>query len=196
MLLANKLLKIIGRVFLILGSFLYPFVVYFALQAGLLWLPVLVLVILVSLRLVWGKAEDRSINLSFFIIGIFLCLAFLFRSDEKYMLFYPVLVNVALLLVFGRSLFKGRTPIIEKIASLKVPKEERTDNFRSYCRKVTISWCLFFILNGSIAAFLALFASRELWMLYTGGVSYIPMGLMFFCEFMIRTILKHRSATE
>ena len=56
-------------------------------------------------------------------------------------------------------------------------------------------WCVFFILNGTAAAFTALydFGSSELndkiWSVYNGGISYVLMGLLFTVEFIIRKIV-------
>ncbi|MDR2631405.1 MAG: AMP-binding protein [Spirochaetaceae bacterium] len=56
----------------------------------------------------------------------------------------------------------------------------------AYCRKVTRVWCLFFIINGGIAAFTVFFASDTLWSLYNGGISYIFIGILFGGELMVR----------
>jgi acyl-CoA synthetase (AMP-forming)/AMP-acid ligase II/3-hydroxymyristoyl/3-hydroxydecanoyl-(acyl carrier protein) dehydratase len=55
-----------------------------------------------------------------------------------------------------------------------------------YCKKVTLLWCGFFILNGSVSACTAFAASDVLWSIYNGGVSYILMGLLFTGEYIIR----------
>jgi acyl-coenzyme A synthetase/AMP-(fatty) acid ligase len=56
----------------------------------------------------------------------------------------------------------------------------------AYCRKVTLVWCLFFIINGGIAAMTVFFASDVLWSLYNGGISYIFIGILFGGELMVR----------
>ncbi|MFP3089350.1 AMP-binding protein [Treponema sp. TIM-1] len=56
----------------------------------------------------------------------------------------------------------------------------------AYCRKVTLVWCLFFIINGGIAAATVFFASDVLWSLYNGGISYIFIGILFGGELMVR----------
>ncbi|MDR2758572.1 MAG: AMP-binding protein [Spirochaetaceae bacterium] len=56
----------------------------------------------------------------------------------------------------------------------------------AYCRKVTLVWCLFFIINGGIAAATVFFASDALWSLYNGGISYIFIGILFGGELMVR----------
>ena len=56
----------------------------------------------------------------------------------------------------------------------------------AYSRKVTQLWCGFFIVNGAIAAYTAVLASRETWAWYNGGVAYALMGLLFVGEWLYR----------
>ncbi|MCP3985776.1 MAG: hypothetical protein GY723_15435 [bacterium] len=105
-------------------------------------------------------------------------------NDEQALLFLPVVVNLALLLAFARTLWSG-PPLIESFARMQVP-ELPPDEVR-YCRSVTIVWCAFFIGNGSICASLALFGSAWVWTLYTGFVSYLLIGLLFAVEFLVRS---------
>ena len=57
-----------------------------------------------------------------------------------------------------------------------------------YCRSVTWLWVLFFALNGSIAAFLALRGPISLWAAYTGVISYVLIGAVFALEFLVRRL--------
>jgi acyl-coenzyme A synthetase/AMP-(fatty) acid ligase len=63
------------------------------------------------------------------------------------------------------------------------PGEKRIS---SYCRKVTVIWCAFFILNEAAAAFTIFFGSDFVWSIYNGGISYILMGILFACEYLVR----------
>jgi acyl-coenzyme A synthetase/AMP-(fatty) acid ligase len=56
----------------------------------------------------------------------------------------------------------------------------------AYCRKVTLVWCGFFVLNGGVAAWTVFFAPQALWSLYNGGISYMLMGILFGGELMVR----------
>ena len=114
-------------------------------------------------------------------VAVLLCLAALF-DDPRFLLAYPVLVNAALLLNFGFSL-RG-VPIAERFARMET--SELTPPQIRYCRNVTLVWCGFFVLNGSVAALLALFAPQAVWAIYTGGVSYVLVGLTFAVEYVIR----------
>ena len=96
---------------------------------------------------------------------------------------YPALVNCGMLLIFSFSLTYPPS-MIERFARLHEPF--LTASGVGYTRKVTQIWCLFFVFNGSVAAFTALYTSREVWSLYNGFVAYILMGILFAGEWLIR----------
>jgi uncharacterized membrane protein len=100
---------------------------------------------------------------------------------------YPVLVSGALLAAFGYSL---RTPVsaVERMARLR--GETFAPPAQAYMRTVTQVWCGFFVLNGTIAFALALWASAGAWSLYTGVISYGLMGLLFAIEYLVRLRFK------
>lgn len=100
---------------------------------------------------------------------------------------YPVLVNAALLAVFGYSLLVPPS-MVERFARLREP--ELPDAAITYTRRVTQVWCVFFIINGSIAFATALWATPAIWSLYTGVISYILMGLLFAIEYLVRLRFK------
>ena len=60
----------------------------------------------------------------------------------------------------------------------------------AYCRKVTVVWIVFFITNGSVAAWTIFSGSDSEWAIYNGGVSYILMGILFMGEYIIRKMVQ------
>lgn len=100
---------------------------------------------------------------------------------------YPVLVNCSLLAVFAYSLVSPPS-IIERMARLRDPALPIAAVV--YTRRVTQIWCVFFVMNGSIALATALWASEAVWSLYTGVIAYILMGLLFGIEFLFRIRFK------
>ena len=99
------------------------------------------------------------------------------------LLLVPTLVNGVLLFSFGRTIVYPPT-VIEKIAGTMT--KDLSENELLYCKNVTVVWCLFFTLNGSMALFLAFFSSLEVWTLYNGVVAYGLLGLLFLVEFIYR----------
>jgi uncharacterized membrane protein/acyl-CoA synthetase (AMP-forming)/AMP-acid ligase II len=112
---------------------------------------------------------------------------FLFNSSF-FLKMYPILMNAVMLVSFGYTLF-APPPMIFRFAVLQDKKirgslaEKRIEN---YCRKVTMVWCAFFILNGTAAAWTVFAGSDLVWSLYNGGLSYILIGVLFAGELIVR----------
>jgi uncharacterized membrane protein len=104
-------------------------------------------------------------------------------NDPMGLLLAPTLINAALLLSFGSSLW-GERPIVERFARLQA--EDLSPAEVHYCRSVTKLWCGFFVANGSAALFLALARDIESWALFTGLISYILIGTLFAGEYLYR----------
>lgn len=100
---------------------------------------------------------------------------------------YPVLVNLAFLLVFAFSLAQPPS-MIERFARMREPN--LPPSAIGYTRRVTQVWCVFFVINGSIALGTALWASPAVWSLYTGVIAYALMGLLFAVEYWVRLRFK------
>jgi uncharacterized membrane protein len=104
-------------------------------------------------------------------------------NDEKLLLLYPVAVNAAMLVLFSVSLIQPPTTI-ERIARLHEP--DLSPAGVRYTRALTVIWCTFFVVNGAIAAYTALGASREAWALYNGLIAYLLMGALLAGERIAR----------
>lgn len=102
---------------------------------------------------------------------------------------YPVFVNGAMLLLFGVTL-RGGQSMVERLARLKEP--DLPPHAVDYTRKVTMAWCGFFIVNGSIAAATSLWGSDRVWALYNGAIAYGLMGVFGASEYLIRRRVRRR----
>lgn len=105
---------------------------------------------------------------------------------------YPVAVSGVLALTFGASLWQSES-LVERIARLK--NRAMDPAARRYCRRVTLMWTIWLILNALICGFLALAGSLAVWTLWTGLVAYLVMGFLFAGEYMVRRIVLRRHAT-
>lgn len=145
------------------------------------------------------KALDWRPMLSsaLFLLAGILCFVF---NEKVFLKLYSVSVSATMLFVFGSSLiFKPN--IIFRFACLgdKTLKgssfEQQVDD---YCKKVTVVWCVFFVLNGSISVFTALHdfgndsLNDKIWSVYNGGISYVLMGLLFAVEFVVRKMVNNK----
>lgn len=109
-------------------------------------------------------------------------------NEPLFFLLLPVLISTALLVQFALSL-RGEMPIIERFARMQEPDlDEGPKGPRklAHCRQVTVAWCVFFILNGGVAAVLAFTAPTRWWAIYAGGIAYGLMFLMFAAEYIVR----------
>lgn len=176
------------RIVVTLLTLSYPFLVYWGLHSfdALVLLPALIVILL--LRWLGGeKGRDRVVILCS-ALGV---LAVTLLWDAQLGLkFYPVLVNLGLLILFGSSLFASQT-LIERLARIREPDLPREGV--AYTRKVTQAWCLFFVLNAAVSAATVLWASDEVWMLYNGLIAYILIGLMLAVEWLVRQRVRKQS---
>lgn len=164
----------------------YPLAVYFGLArfgAGpLAWL----LAGLALLRLALSRNE-RSL---WPVAGLALLLGITsaLTRNADWLLYYPVLMNLASLAVFGWSLFYPPS-LIERLARLHEPNLPASGV--AWTRRVTQAWCLFFVINGSIAFYTARYASLDTWTLYNGLIAYLLMGVLLGSEYLLRQRMRH-----
>lgn len=151
-----------------------------------LWLMLLV-VPLIALRLRGTPREARMavLRVPLVILGVLLLGAV--TEDPRFVLSMPVLINLGLLMTFGVTLRTGGVPMIERFARLSDPDLDAPRV--AHCRQWTVRWCVFFVANAAISAMLALGDDVKLWAIYTSGVAYALMGIMFAAEFLQR---RHR----
>jgi len=112
-----------------------------------------------------------------------------YTQPETIALTYPTIVSFILALIFTHSLLSPPT-MIERIARRMEPNLNKAGVI--YTRRVTQIWLGFFIFNGALSWWLASFASLEAWTLYTGGISYLVIGLLFLIEYLYRQRVKHK----
>ncbi|WP_434085229.1 hypothetical protein [Mixta hanseatica] len=149
------------------------------------WLLPLIALLLI-LRLWQAKRTAgpmRVVMQSAALVGIVLCIASTLLKTHQLLLFYPVVVNLLMLALFGGSLWTAM-PLVERLARLRDPQLP-PEGVR-YTRRVTQVWCLFFIVNGSIALFTALQGNMRLWTAWNGIIAYGLMGLLMAVEWLVR----------
>ena len=167
----------------------YPVLVYFGLSSFsprvILFLLLAAVVVRATLYLINRKYAQAGLAL---LVAAILSVAGI-ASELVAIRFYPVIVAGSLAAVFTVSLFSGM-PVIERFARMR---SAELDNYaRAYTRKLTKVWIGFFIANGLIAAWTALFASLEIWTLYNGLISYVLIGILFVGEWPVRRFLRAR----
>jgi len=167
---------------LLIAGVAYPFAVYFGLEyLNAAWLA-LPLALLWLARAIWTPAGQPGGRVLAAIVVVF-CAAMAWANSAAWLRAYPVLINTLLFIVFAGSLHHG-PPVIERLARMRHP--ELPPQGIRYTRRVTQVWAAFFLVNGTIASLMGLWAPWNWWTAYNGCISYILMGLLMAGEWLRR----------
>jgi uncharacterized membrane protein len=174
---------------------LYPLAILFGLQV----LEPRYVALLLGLGLLLRYRRDAGqllagltkINIAVLVALLALAAITAVTNSETLLRFYPAGVSLGMLLMFGLSL-NYPPSMVERFARLREP-DLPPEGVR-YTRRVTQVWCVFFILNGSVASYTALYASRDTWALYNGFIAYLLMGALFAGEWLVRRRLLRQAA--
>lgn len=123
--------------------------------------------------------------------GIALCVASTLLKTHQLLLFYPLVVNAVMLAAFGGSLWTTM-PLVERLARIREPHLPAAAV--RYTRRVTQIWCLFFIVNGSIALLTALYGDMALWTAWNGMIAYLLIGALMAGEWLVRRRVMKRES--
>lgn len=168
---------------------MYPFAVYIGLnniKPGYLAI-ILIAFVVMRIFLVRTKLKKLPWLLPASMLGIVAIMTSVFTDSTVGFKLYPLAINFAMLMVFSYSYFKPPT-VIETFARLS--EDELPPSAIKYTAKVTLVWCLFFIVNGLVSLYTAVFMSLDSWMIYNGFISYVMMGLLMLVEYLVRLKVK------
>lgn len=170
----------------------YPLLVYI----GLLQFPVqwvaLAIALLLLLRLLLLQQRMSDVGRALYpamALSVLCALASVVLGHAGALRMIPFVINATCLVAFALTL-RHPPSMIERFARLKEP--DLPPAAVHYTRQVTIAWCIFFIVNGSVALYTALYASMETWTLYNGLLAYLLMGLLGGIEYLVRLRVKAR----
>lgn len=177
---------------LALALMLYPILMYFGIREFGPRILAIVLLVAAVIKLVVTRLARQALgNSTWLLLAAAIASSLtLITGSVIGLKFYPVLVNVVLLCVFGVSLWKPPS-MIERFARLQTP--DLPIQAIAYTRKVTWVWCVFFLFNSTIAA-VTVFASDKTWALYNGLLSYIFIGVLLAGEYLVRLRVQKQHA--
>lgn len=165
----------------------YPLLVYFALDfASPRAIALCTLALVAARAALLARARLAALARVFAPIGVAFAvtsLVSLIWNNELWLLLAPALQNLTLFGAFALS-FARRETAIEILARAQVG--ELSAEEVTYCRRVNALWCSFLAANSATCAAVALFASREVWALYTGVIAYALLGVLFAGEYVYR----------
>jgi uncharacterized membrane protein len=99
----------------------------------------------------------------------------------------PILIPLALSWLFGRTLAKGRTPLVSRFAELE-QGGALSEELARYTRRLTWVWTVFLLALAAISAWLAASGDRVTWSWFTNFASYALLGALFLGEFAYRRV--------
>ncbi|OHV10554.1 hypothetical protein [Kushneria phosphatilytica] len=151
-------------------------------------------VVLLGLILLIWQAITGSHRWRYLSMATIVTLLVLFGHAETGMRAWPVLINLGLAGLFAASLRPGSMPLIERIARRSEP--ELPASGVRYTRRVTALWCGFFVFNTLMALMTGLWGSRDIWLQYNGGISYLLTGVLMMGEWCVRRRVRRRHAHQ
>jgi len=192
-----KILKVLFYIAMVLyPAFIYYFLVIRKIPLRMFSLFIIAFALFAFIaRTSYKKGETKGTTFvwtSLLLLGVgVLC----FITNSAVILkFYPVLMNVLFLAGFGITCFLPPNMIF-RFATMQdrtIKGSLNEKRVEAYCRKVTIAWCIFFVFNGSMAAWTIFSGSDTLWSVYNGGISYILMGTFFIGELITRKMVQKK----
>ncbi|WP_203249868.1 hypothetical protein [Cysteiniphilum marinum] len=190
-------LRSLTTLIIAIAILLYPFVIFFGIQFLSVQGLSLIILCLFGLRAIFNHKNDHSIMPKYALftlsgIGIAISLLGMLSLNIIFIKLYPVAMNLAFLGIFITSLF-AKENIIYQFAK-KTSRQPLPHFVSAYTRKVTIAWCVFFLLNALVSCYSALFSSLHVWTIYNGLISYILIGAFFVCEFVVRIFIKRKNS--
>lgn len=169
-----------GNIALAVVTLAYPVVVYASLgRFEPRWLALLLLAV-AMMRLGFGRTVA-----TWGVVLVALALAAVTWIGNALMpiKLYPVAVNAFMLIMFASTIIRPPSAI-ERLARLSEP--DLPEVAVAYTRQVTMVWCAFFLINGSIALYTAGWGTEAQWTLYNGAISYVLMGVIAAIEWLVR----------
>ena len=169
----------------------YPLLAHLATMRHSLWLQWAALICLVAIPLYPQLRAPSPGAWALWLAIVAGLYGLVFLGGGQYALFLPpVFLPVALGMLFGESLLRGRTPLITRVARAArgghLPPE-----LARYTRGVTMFWAALLFTIALTAALLALFAPLHTWSVFTNLVSYLILGAVFPLEYVLRRWRHH-----
>ena len=98
----------------------------------------------------------------------------------------PILINLALAWLFGRTLVRGRVPLIARFAMME--QGTLSAELAAYTRRLTWVWTVLFIAAALFSLALAMSGHRDAWSLFTNFSNYLLVAALFLGEFAYRRL--------
>ncbi len=163
----------------------YPLLVHTAIVTGSVLLLFAALVLLGCNILAPWVVQGRTWAWVMLLVVVMLSLLFVAQGESHLPLYAaPVLIALAMLWFFARTLLPGRVPMITRFATaIRGPLPEPVSR---YTRRVTQLWVVAFAGMALANILLAVFAPPVVWSLFTNFINYLLIGGLFVAEWFYR----------
>ncbi|HJM83169.1 MAG TPA: hypothetical protein QF720_06210 [Nitrospinota bacterium] len=179
----SKLVKVISAGPLIAA----PFIVYYLFVDFGYHTAFLTMVVLMLVSRVPFLIRDSRLWITVFtnvtIIGAYIIIGLIFPHILIVKLL-PAFINLVLFVIFSYSIIFPPS-VIETIASAMHEKKFNQHQI-DYAIKVTKVWSVFFLLDMLAIVYIAFYRTMFDWAVFTGGINYIMLGILFFGEILYR----------
>lgn len=170
----------------------YPLIVYLLLdQVGPAILGILLIAILALRSVIMGQLTStltwRLLVWALLALAAISAGLLLIADATLVLKLYPAAMNFGLLISFAYTLFHPPSMIERFVRAMKLPIHAKTT---SYTRAVTMMWCGFFAVNGTVATLIAISGSLATWTVYNGLISYVLMSTLIVAELTFRYFYK------
>lgn len=160
---------------------------------------------LVHASVIFAMPSLQVVSIIFFLLGVFwapllrgrlmswllfstlttLVLILGYLKLTLYLLYLtPIVIPLALLIFFGRTLFAGRTPLITAIS--EAARGPTTPAMQKYTRLLTQLWCAIFFILILWSFILPWLQNPKLWSWFTNVINYGFVSAFFVIEFLVR----------
>jgi len=165
----------------------YPLVMHFSIHYGHAEIGVYYLAMLLMLPLLFTLLQGR--RPAGWMLGVAL-LALLITGlgviEAGVMIIIPPAIMFAALFVFFASSLRAEgTPVVTRLAAV-IRAEQLSPEIRSYTRKATIAWSVFFLAMLMASLMLGLWAPLEIWSWFSNFLAYVLIAVMFIVEYLVR----------
>jgi uncharacterized membrane protein len=163
-------------------TLIYPWLTSYALAHAR---PLVALCGLTALFVIWASVLAQTRWEKSLLVIMALLVWVMHSALVPILLFLPpVLINLLLAWLFGKTLRAEEIPLITRFARLE--QGEISPELASYTRKLTAAWTGFFLLMALISVALAWSGNLMYWSIFTSFINYLCAGLFMLGEYLYR----------
>ena len=179
--------KSVVKVFLVALMVTYPLFVFLALVVFGLPISIVSIGMMIIAIAYFGFFHTKGKrNWSAILLGV-MAIAVLITQSEIVLEFYPIVLTLVFLFVFGVPLLKGNS-IITYFAMMMddaIETHPGRGMLERCCKALNIVWIIHFIVSLTINFLIVFGSTLRIWTLYNALISYLVQGLIIALQFPI-----------